>query len=104
MMCFNDPERRMSVLLDDSMHSNQREFKRGASRLVFDLLTSTAAEHLARGWEVGDDRKLVVNMTIRGRRWSMVVNGIKLMPRQVRATIVTVIDGWTRNADRVIMA
>ena len=104
MISFNDPERKMSVILDDTTHSNQKHYIRKASNLVFDLLTSTAAEYLARGWERNDSRKMVVNMTIRGKRWSIVINGIKLMPGQVRANIITIIDGWSRNADRVIMA
>ena len=104
MISFNDPDRRMSVILDDTIHSNQKHHSRKASSLVFDLLTTAAAEHLARGWERNDNRKLAVNMTIKGQRWSIVINGIRLMPRQVRANIITIIDGWTRNADRVIMA
>ena len=65
MISFNDPERRMSVLLDDTIHSNQRHYGRSVPNLVFDLLTTQAAEHLARGWERNDSRKLAVNMTIR---------------------------------------
>jgi hypothetical protein len=103
MLTFKD-DSGIEIIVDDTIHSNRRGYKRDVSAKAYARLTYLAANEMIRGHFRNTYSKLVVNTKVKGRQWSIVINNIVFDPikKKLRGTIITIINGFTRNGERVI--